>query len=393
MDSQEHFSGPQPETLHDQHVRTWIARQVQLDAVVAELRAQPSYFGDFISIADAFDQVVRHVDISDAEIDDYLPNIGARPSLEELPDLRNIRKWPIRRAFQQVRAASLLLDHLFNDRGIQRPRWIELSSFDAVPVMNDAVALAGRKALEGIGASARDYLSRLDGHAGFSGSRWANDDAARARASVPQRDNSAGERSSELSLHIRLIGFYRTDLVRFLDDLGIRCQIGVHHVDVGSGPPSGDDSTLEFSALLRRPEKKISEGLSTRDLAAALSDTDDCIYKTQRNWLKYLQGSPPTWATDPKQGIRLHAGAQGRRGTSIWHPLKLAIMAVLKYKPTASSTLNGHEFFLAIDERFRKVELLFPWRQDWNAWTDDVYRPMRVDVREASGKPGNKTRR
>lgn len=130
-------------------------------------------------------------------------------------------------------------------------------------------------------------------------------------------------------------------------------------------------------------------GMSTRELAGALADTDDCVFKSGRDWLAYLQGSPAKWATDPAGGIRLHAGAQGRSDTSIWHPLKFATMAVMKFKPTTSR----HQFFLAIDERFRKVGSLRPWREDWVEWVDDVYRPMLADAREASGKPGNKTRR
>jgi hypothetical protein len=138
-----------------------------------------------------------------------------------------------------------------------------------------------------------------------------------------------------------------------------------------------------------RGETAAVSGMSTRELAAALADTDDCVFKSRRDWLAYLQGSPAKWATDPAAGIRLHAGAQGRSDTSIWHPLKFATTAVVKFKPMALR----HQFFRAIDERFRKVESLRAWREDWIEWVDDVYRPLKAEVREASGKPGNKTRR
>lgn len=259
--------------------------------------------------------------------------------------------------------------------------------------------MEGRKELEGIGASTRKYLTQLRGDASFSTRHWRQGEEADAKKPFHELDISVHARAdvqvtSSLQLmlnpRIRSIGFYRTDLARFLNEVGIRHQIRLRNVDVESDLEPDDNRASELTRQLREiPKKQLSDGLSTSDLASALFDTDDCQFKTGRDkagWLAYLQGSPPKWATDPKSGIRLHVGAPGRADTSYWHPLKFAGAAVLNFRRAGQVKREKHEFFLAINERFRKVAQLSPWRDDWDVWVADVYKPMRA--KEQFEKPG-----
>ncbi|MEX3964167.1 hypothetical protein AB4Y42_18465 [Paraburkholderia sp. EG286B] len=156
---------------------------------------------------------------------------------------------------------------------------------------------------------------------------------------------------------------------------------------VDSTPQANGDFPVASRNLLRGTQgKRLDCALSTRNLADAFADNDDCSRKTGRNWLKYLQ-DPPQWATDPK--IRLHAGSKGKGNESLWDPLEFAKVAVLESR-RAPSTGSARDFFRAIDERFQKVELLRRWRKDWNDWLEDVYRPMKSG--DAAGKPGRENR-
>lgn len=196
------------------------------------------------------------------------------------------------------------------------------------------------------------------------------------------------------------LGFPRNKLIDFFYREGIEHDLDRVPDDSSNSNEVEGESTSAGSAFPKsvaigttaRDQSPQVDGLSTQELAAALADDDNCAYKSRRNWLVYLQGSPPSWAIDPKRGVRLRAGKQGG-DASIWHPFNFAITAILKYRRSNADGLSRHQLFRAIDERFRKVDSLRSWRDDWVEWAANEYPRLRAAELDATSKPGDKTQR
>ncbi|MBK3338671.1 hypothetical protein GA845_28020 [Burkholderia pseudomallei] len=131
---------------------------------------------------------------------------------------------------------------------------------------------------------------------------------------------------------------------------------------IGEVCPSPE--TSQAHRLSQAAHKELPSSLTTSELAAALADMDDCNHKTGRDyeaWLRYLQKSPPAWAKVPE--IRVLRGRAGRNGSARWEPLKFAKTYVTKQ--------GCWEILTAVGERFRKVDALVPWKEEWTIWAED----------------------
>lgn len=284
----EHGNNSSHMTHHDQHVR--IYEQAQLDARIAELRSLPPLLGDFVSLDEVVEQVGLGVELPDDLVASYLPPINIRPSLEEQPFPRMLREYPVRTALQQAQAAFLLLDHLFNDRGVRRPRWVELSSYGGTPVMNEAVAMEGRKELENIGGATRNYLSGLRRVGDFSDRRWGKRNGDADESSLAGLGTSTdGGTNFQVAAHsqkqnplIRSIGFYRSEVVRYLDAVRVRHQIRLRNVDVEATSSPESDSELKVRRTKQRRD------LLEPAIDQAINDANGST-ETPEVWLKLKQ--------------------------------------------------------------------------------------------------------
>ena len=170
---------------------------------------EPLLGREFISLLDAVENVACQIPMNDAYVDAHRDTSKDKVNGEAVAFLVMLNRWPVKMGFQQSEAAKIFLQQIFNAPVEQRPRW-----FDTVvgfAVVDDQVASEGKAELVRMVNWAENYKRW------YSSQRW--------HGPATSQETEA-QWAFEPIPRVRQIGFYRSELIRFLDRGEIKHCLG-----------------------------------------------------------------------------------------------------------------------------------------------------------------------
>ncbi|WP_144162303.1 hypothetical protein [Paraburkholderia sp. BCC1885] len=340
---------------------------------------------DNVRIDDAGDFVSLDVVLSAIAARVVVPELAISPGSEKNNWFASVAE----SYYRPSKAAAILEKYLVSIPADKTPGWYDFRKAEKVPRLNDDARTKGIALLQKYAAWYEQWLGigQKYGERRADIDRWKQQPVFEKNLTDLSRSPYEDDENMVFS---RRVGFDRDEMVGFF--LGQRIpNSAVSELPVplvrrdgepgvvarspgvnagneelqsaGAEPPKSWPTHAKAEKLSPMEKQEDAPRLSTSGMAAAFCDTDDCMHKTGKDydgWLAYLQGSLPEWAKSGR--IRVHKGNQGKGDTSYWNPFEFARLAVEKTRPKIPPK--------AFDERFRKVNALLPWSEEWKSRED-----------------------
>ncbi|VVE42589.1 hypothetical protein PAN31117_04641 [Pandoraea anapnoica] len=162
---------------------------------------------DFVSLLELIEATARPIVVADEEVDAYLP---AHTSDDETILLMS--RSPLRQLFKESRAAVKLLKYLSNSDASDLPKWFDRSAIN-IPIQDEAARNNGLSELKVRARWEWDHKTAAI-QPTFSSQRWGG-------GTSPTVAGTGLCHPGQGLPRVRLIGFDRPELVRFLCKFGI----------------------------------------------------------------------------------------------------------------------------------------------------------------------------